>query len=220
VKEVIVANRRYERACELAKEFNGRPVTFDDFLQEMVRSDIVICSTGAQHYVLTKGQVQKVMKERKQRPVFIIDISVPRNVDPEVNDLDNVYLYNIDDLRDIVDKNKFERQKEAEKAEKIIEEEIEPFLKWQSSLDSVPTIVDLRDKSEEIKQEELVKLLNKLPSIGEKEKEAIEQMANAIINKLIHPPTMALKENGEDKDILIATIRRLYGIDERKNEEK
>ncbi|MEW6161773.1 MAG: glutamyl-tRNA reductase [Nitrospirota bacterium] len=220
VKEVIVANRRYERACEIAKEFNGRPVKFDDFLQEMVPSDIVICSTGAQNYVLTKSQVQKVMKERKQKPVFIIDISVPRNVDPEVNDLDNVYLYNIDDLQGIVDKNKFERQKEAEKAEKIVEEEIEPFLKWQSSLDSVPTIVALREKAEEIKKEELEKLLNRFPDMEEKQRKASEYMATAIVNKLIHQPTVALKEYSEDRDLMIAVIKRLFAIDEERDEDK
>ncbi|MCX5718865.1 MAG: glutamyl-tRNA reductase, partial [Nitrospirae bacterium] len=118
VKEVIVVNRTYERACELARDFNGRPVKFDGFLQEMVRTDIVICSTGASRYVLMKDQMQKMMKERKQRPVFIIDISVPRNIDPEINALDNVYLYDIDDLQGIVDTNMFERKKEAEKAEK------------------------------------------------------------------------------------------------------
>jgi glutamyl-tRNA reductase len=212
VKEVMVSNRTYERACELAKEFQGKPVKFDEFIDEMVRTDIVICSTGAPKYILMKNQMQKVMKERKQRQVFIIDISVPRNIDPEINDLDNVYLYNIDDLQSVVDANMFERQKEAEKAEKIIEEEIETFLKWQSSLDSVPTIIALRDKAEEIKKEELDKLLNKISGIGEKDKEAIEYMATAIINKLIHPPTMALKEDTEDKDIMIAVIKKLYGI--------
>lgn len=220
VKEVIVSNRTYERACELAKEFNGRPVKFDEFIQEMIRADIVICSTGASDYVLKKSQMQKVMRERKQRPVFIIDISVPRNIDPETNDLDNVYLYNIDDLQGVVDANRFERQKEAEKAEKIVEEEIETFLKWQSSLDSVPTIIALREKAEEIKKEELDKLLSKFPGIGEKEKEAIEYMATAITNKLIHPPTVALKEDFEDKDIMVATIKRLYGIDGEKHEDK
>ena len=220
VKEVIVSNRTYERACELAKEFNGRPVKFDEFIQEMIRADIVICSTGASDYVLKKSQMQKVMKERKQRPVFIIDISVPRNIDPETNDLDNVYLYNIDDLQGVVDVNRFERQKEAEKAERIVEEEIETFLKWQSSLDSVPTIIALREKAEEIKKEELDKLLSKFPGIGEKEKKAIEYMAAAITNKLIHPPTAALKEDFEDKDIMVATIKRLYGIDGEKHEDK
>jgi glutamyl-tRNA reductase len=213
VKEVLVSNRTFERACELSKEFKGRPVKFEEFIQEMVRTDIVICSTGAPTYILTKNQMQKVMRERKQRQVFIIDISVPRNIDPEINDLDNVYLYNVDDLQGVVHANMFERQKEAEKAEKIIEEEIDTFLKWQSSLDSVPTIVALREKAEEIKKEELDKLLHKIPGIGEKEREAIEYMAAALVNKLIHPPTAALKEASEDKDAMVATIRRLYGID-------
>ncbi len=220
VKEVIVSNRTYERACELAKEFNGRPVKFYEFIQEMIRADIVICSTGASDYVLKKTQMQKVMKERKQRPVFIIDISVPRNIDPETNDLDNVYLYNIDDLQGVVDANRFERQKEAEKAERLVEEEVETFFKWQSSLDSVPTIIALREKAEEIKKEELDKLLSKFPGLGEKEKKAIEYMAAAITNKLIHPPTAALKEDFEDKDIMVATIKRLYGIDGEKHEDK
>jgi glutamyl-tRNA reductase len=220
VKEVIVANRSYGRACELAKEFNGRPVKLDDFLQEMVRSDIVICSTGAPNYILLKDQMQRVMKDRKQRPVFLIDISVPRNIDPKINDLGNVYLYNIDDLQGIVDANMFERKKEAEKAEKIIEEEIEPFLKWLASLDSVPTIVALREKAEEIKREEFEKLMNKFPDMEEGQKKAIEYMASAIMNKLIHPPTVALKEDPEDKDLMIAIIKKLYGIEEYEKEDK
>jgi len=219
VKEVLVSNRTYERACELASEFNGRPVKFDDFIQEMVRTDIIICSTGAPHYILIKSQMQKVMKERKQRQVFIIDISVPRNIDPEINGLDNVYLYNVDDLQGVVDANMFERQKEAGKAEEIIEEELETFLRWQSSLDSVPTIIALREKAEEIKKEELDKLFHKIQGIGEKEKEAIEYMATALMNKLIHPPTAALKEDSENKDALVAAIRRLYGINGEKNED-
>jgi glutamyl-tRNA reductase len=220
VKEVIVANRSFERACDLSKEFNGRPVKLDDFLREMVHADIVICSTGAPNYILMKEQMQKVMKERKQRPVFLIDISVPRNIDPKINDLDNVYLYNIDDLQGIVDANMFERKKEAEKAEKIIEEEIEPFLKWLSSLDSVPTIVALREKAEEIKKEEFEKLMNRFPEMEDKQKNAIECMASAIINKLIHPPTKALKEDPEDKDLLIATIKKLYGINGEEKKDK
>jgi len=218
VKEVIVANRSYERACDLAREFNGRPVKLDDFLREMSHADIVICSTGASNYILVKDQMHKVMKERKQRPVFLIDISVPRNIDPKINDLDNVYLYNIDDLQGIVDSNLFERQKEAERAEKIIEDEIEPFLKWQSSLNSVPTIVALREKAEEIKKEELERLLNRFPDMEERQKRAVEYMASAIINKLIHPPTIALKDDPEDRDLMIAIIKRLYGIDEEEEE--
>jgi glutamyl-tRNA reductase len=216
VKEVLVSNRTYERACDIAKEFNGKPVRFDKFIDEMSRADIVICSTGAPDYIVTKSQMQKVMKERKQRQVFLIDISVPRNIDPGVNDLDNVYLYNVDDLQGVVDSNLFERKKEAEKAEKIIDEELETFLKWQSTLDSVPTIIAIREKAEGIKKEELDKLFHKIPGVGEKEREAIEYMAAALMNKMIHPPTAALKEDSEDKDVLVATIRKLYGIDGKK----
>jgi glutamyl-tRNA reductase len=216
VKEVLVSNRTYERACELAKELKGKAVRFDDFINEMVRTDIVICSTGAPTYILTKSQMHKVMRERRQRQVFIIDISVPRNIDPEINDLENVYLYNIDDLQGVVDANIFERKKEAEKAEKIVDEEVEKFIKWQESLDSVPTIVALREKAEEIKKEELERLLNKLNNLSKEEKEAIECMASAIINKLIHPPTAALKNSSEDKEVLVAVIRRLYGLEDEK----
>jgi len=217
VREVLVANRTFERACSLAEEFHGIPVKFEEFLQEMVRADIVICSTGAPSYILMKSQMQKVMKERKQRQVFIIDISVPRNIDPEINDLENVYLYNVDDLQGVVASNLFERQKEAEKAEKIIAEELETFVKWQASLDSVPTIRALREKAEEIKKEEIDKLFHKLSGIGEKEREAIEYMATALVNKLIHPPTAALKGDSENRELLVAVIRKLYGIDGEEN---
>lgn len=220
VKDIVIANRTYETGCNLAKEFNGRAIRFDDYLKELAHTDILICSTGAQKYVLMKDQMQKVMKERKNRPVFLIDISVPRNIDPEINDLDNVYLYDVDDLKGVVDTNILERQKEAKKAEEIIEEEIETFNKWLSSLDSVPTVIALREKAEAIKKEELEKLLNRLPEIGEKEKKAIEGMAGAIINKLIHAPTVALREDSEDRDMLIATIKRLYGLNGEDDDKK
>ncbi|MBI5638974.1 MAG: glutamyl-tRNA reductase [Nitrospirae bacterium] len=213
VQDVMVVNRTYERGCELAREFNGRPVKFEDFLHELVNTDIIICSTGAPSYVLLKDQMHKVMKERKHRPVFIIDISVPRNIDPEINDVDNVYLYNVDDLQGVVHSNIHERKKEAEKAEAIIDEEVEKFNRWLSSLDSVPTIVALRQKAEEIKREELDRFKNRFSDLGEEKTKAVEYLASAITNKLIHPPTVALKEDTEDRDELIAMIKKLYAID-------
>ncbi len=212
VREAVVVNRTFDRGCELATEFGGRPVKFENFLGELIHTDIVICSTGAPTYVLKKEEMQKVMKERKQRPVFIIDISVPRNIDPGINDLDNVYLYDVDDLQGTVEANILERKKEAEKAEMIIAEEIDSFQRWVSSLDSVPTVVALRSKAEAIKKEEVERLMNKFPELGEKERKAIEYMASAITNKLIHPPTVALREDAEDKDVLVAAIKKLYGI--------
>ena len=179
-----------------------------------MHTDIIICSTDAPAYVLRKEAMQRVMKERRNRPVFIIDISVPRNIDPEINNIDNVYLYDVDDLQGVVDENIVGRKKEAAKAEAIIEEEIETFHKWMSSLDSLPTVVALRNKAEEIKKEELERLINKLSGLGEKERKAIEQMASAIVNKLIHPPTVAIKEDSEDRDELIAVIRKLYDLND------
>ena len=220
VKDIIVANRTYERGCELSREFDGRAIRFEDFPAELVHTDIVICSTGASTFVLHKEHMQKVMKERKQKPVFIIDISVPRNVDPGINDMDNVYLYDVDDLRGVVDSNISERQKEAAKAEAIVEDEIETFRKWMMTLNSVPTVIALRERAEAIRKDELERFFNRFPSLGEKERKAIEGMAGGIINKLIHAPTVALKNDAEDKDMLIALIKRLYDLNGEGNEKE
>ncbi|MFA5354176.1 MAG: glutamyl-tRNA reductase [Thermodesulfovibrionales bacterium] len=219
VTDVKVANRTYERGCQLAQEFRGKPVKFEEFVDEMTHTDILICSTGAPTYVLMKDQMQRVMKERKHRPVFLIDISVPRNIDPEINKLDNVYLYDVDNLQDVVDTNILERRKEAEKAEGIITEEVGVFTRWMASLDSVPTIVALRQKAETVKAEELEKFRNRCPGVNESTMKGVEYLASAIINKLIHPPTVALKEDTEDRDELIAMIKKLYGINGEEDEE-
>jgi glutamyl-tRNA reductase len=214
VQDVMVVNRTYERGCELASEFNGKPIRWEAFLHELVHADIIICSTGAPTYVLLKEQMLKVMKERKQRPVFIIDISVPRNIDPEINKIDNVYLYSVDDLQEVVDTNIHGRKVEAGKAEEIINQEVEKFIRWMSSLESVPTIVALRQKAEEIKREELEKFRGRFPDLDVEKIKAVEYLATAISNKLIHSPTVALKEDSEDRDELIAMIKKLYGINE------
>ncbi len=220
VQDIIVANRTYERGCELSREFNGRAIRFEDFPAELVHTDIVICSTGASTFVLHKEHMQKVMKERKQKPVFIIDIAVPRNVDPGINDMDNVYLYDVDDLQGVVETNISERQKEAAKAEAIVEDEIETFRRWMLTLNSVPTVIALRERAEAIRKDELERFFNRFPSFGEKERKAIEGMAGAIINKLIHAPTVALKNDTEDKDVLIALIKRLYDLNGDDNEKE
>lgn len=213
VKDVLVTNRTHERAEELAREFNGKAVEFDKFLQELLHTDIVICSTGAPNYILLKEQMHKIMRQRKNKPMFIIDISVPRNIDPEINHIDNIYLYDIDDLQGVVGTNIQERSKEAEKAERIVDEEVEGFLKWQASLSAVPTIIALREKAEAIRKEELEKTLVKLGSISEQDIKSIEALTNSIVYKLMHLPTAALKSEIEDKDIMVDIIRRLFDLD-------
>ncbi len=214
VKNVLVTNRTYERAEELAREFNGKAIKFDDFIQELQNSDIVICSTGAPNYILMKERLHQTMKNRKQKPMFLIDISVPRNLDPEINNLDNVYLYDIDDLQGVVDLNIQERSKEAEKAEKIVNLEVESFLKWQSSLSAVPTILALREKAEAIRREEFEKTLKKIGPLEEDKIKAIEYLSTSIVNKLIHPPTAALKSEQEDKDTIVDMTKRLFQLEE------
>jgi glutamyl-tRNA reductase len=141
--------------------------------------------------------------------MFIIDISVPRNIEPAVNDVENIYLYDVDDLQGVVDTNLDGRRKEAEHAGEIIAEETESFERWLSSQESVPAIVALRKMAEDIKEGELAKLTGKL-RLPEKEQKAVECMASAIVNKLLHPPTAALKEEYEDREALIAALRKLF----------
>lgn len=216
-KDVVVVNRTYERCRELAEKFGGRPARFEDFLQEIVHMDIIICSTGAPDYVLNKEEMKAVMKKRRHKPVFIIDISVPRNIDPKINRIGNVYLYDIDDLQGVADSNLFERKKEAEKAERIVDEEVEKFIKWVPSLNSVPVIVEMRQKAERIKEKEIRKFRNKFPDLDGEKMRSVQQMATSIINELLHPPTVALKEEVVDRDELVSVIQRLYGLNGHEN---
>jgi len=195
VKKVLVANRTYERAVTLAEEFDGEAVKYDDLVDEMVRADILIASTGATDYIVTHADMARVIKERKNRPVFLIDIAVPRNLDPEINKLDNVYLYDIDDLESVVESNIKERHKEAELAEGIIDEEVETFFTWMRSIDAVPTIVALREKAENIRKSETEKTLSKMDGLTEKQLKQIDGMTRSIINKLLHSPLVSLKKN-------------------------
>ena len=213
VTDVKVANRTYDRACELAQDFCGCAVRFEDFVHELVRTDILICSTGAPSFILFRDQMQKVMKERKHRPVFLIDISVPRNIDPEINKIDNVYLYNVDDLQEVIETNILERKKEATKAETIINEEVEKFAHWAATLDSVPVIVALRQKADDIKREEIERFRNRFPDLDKDKMEAVENLANSITNKLMHNSTVALRESAEDREMITIIIKKLYGID-------
>ncbi|MDA8423070.1 MAG: glutamyl-tRNA reductase [Nitrospiraceae bacterium] len=216
VKNIMVANRTFERAEELAKEFKGDAIRFEHFPDALLMVDILICATGAAHYVVKRDMVSRALKERRNKPIFMIDISNPRNIDPEVDKIDNVYLYDIDDLQSKVNVNTEGRAKEAEKAEEIVTQEVETYLQWERALDAVPTIVDLREKVEDVRKRELEKALGSLNGISEDQKRAVDLMSQSIVNKLLHAPLVVLKlaaSSPDSGDNTIAIARRLFNLD-------
>jgi glutamyl-tRNA reductase len=177
-------------------------------------ADIVIGSTAATSFVLTPALMHDALRERKGRPMFCIDLSVPRNFDPRLNEIDNVYLYDIDDLGGIAADNLGARAREAEKAEQIVDAEVAAFWRWLGHLDVVPTIVALRDKAETIRRAELEKTLRSLKDVSPEERAALESLTTAIINKLLHAPITRLKDrNGETGALDVDATRRLFGLE-------
>jgi glutamyl-tRNA reductase len=201
----------------MAEEFHGEAVEFDALSERLRDVDIVISSTGAPGYVITAPMIETALRRRKNRLLFLIDIAVPRDIEPTAGDIDNVYLYNIDNLQDIVDSNMKSRLKEAEKAEALIEEELVKYLAWFNTLEVVPTIVSLREKMEGIIQGELTKSGSWMEKLTDEEQKNIEILINSIINKVLHDPITGLKEESRDNGALpyIAVIRRLFGLDDR-----
>lgn len=211
---MIFANRTFDHAVDFAREFRGTPVPFEDFHRYLRLADVVIASTAAEGYLLSPEAIQEALRERGHRPMFLIDLGVPRNFDPRINEIENVYLYDLDDLQSVIRDNRGERGREAERAEEIIEEEVETFWKWFQSLDVVPTIVKLRSRVEEIRRQELERTLASLPGLDSDARRAVEAMSEAIVNKILHPPVSRLKqqEAAESEDVVAA--RRLFGLDD------
>jgi len=215
VGALMVTNRTFDRAVELARDFNATPVPFEQFAKYLPMADIVIGSTAASGYVLTEPLVHEALRERKGRPIFCIDLSVPRNFDPGINALDNVYLYDVDDLGRVADDNRDERTREAAKAEHIVTEEVESFWKWLGHLEAVPTIVALREKMEAIRRGELDKTLAGLKDLDPRQREAIESMTSAIVNKILHTPITRLKQRDRRvESFYIDAARRLFDIED------
>ena len=215
IKEIVVSNRNYDRALDLARSYNGRVTRFEDFLQEMVNVDVVICSTGAPNYVIRFEDIQDIIHRRKNRPLFFIDISVPRNIDPEINKIGNVFLYDIDDLQAVVETNLKTRKEEAEKGEKIVAEEVGKFTQWFKSLEVVPTIIALKDKVEEIRRKELERTMGRLRSLSPEEVQIIDGLTNTIINKILHNPLVALKLEAHSTNGLLyaEAVRKLFNLE-------
>ena len=215
VAEVIVANRTLQRAINLARCYNGQAVSLEELLGQLQRVDIIISSTGAPDLILHKEDVRSVMRERRNRPLFFIDIAVPRDLDPAINDLDNVYLYDIDDLQSVVAMNKSERDKEAVKAQRIIAEERLKFGKWLANMESTPTIVQLRGMVEQHVRFEVEKTMGRFEDMDEQARQRLEKMVAAITGKVVYPPLHYLKSDNHCVGLpdRIKTIRELYQLD-------
>jgi glutamyl-tRNA reductase len=212
---ITVANRTFERGLELSERFDGRAVRFEEIVDCIDQADIVISSTGSTGYVLDSGQIKQAMKNRRNRRLFLIDIAVPRDIDPDINRINNAYVYDIDDLKGIVDDNIEDRQREAVKAQRIIDEAVIGFRRWYETLEVVPTIVSLRGKVEQLARQELDKTLGNLGHLSDTDKQAIERMTGALVNKILHEPTDFLKKNGchGNKAVSLDVTRKLFNLD-------
>ena len=212
-RATVLGGRTFEKAEELATALGGRAAPFESLRQELARADIVISGTGAPGVVIHKDDVEAARGTRL-RPLFLIDIAVPRDVEPSAAELSGVFLYDLDDLKSVAEANLRERRKEAAAAEAIVEQEVRDFLAWQKSLDVVPLLVELRRRADDIRKDEIAKARRRLGTLTPEQESALDAATSAIVNKLLHPPTAALKEiarNGHAQD-QIALIRRLLGL--------
>jgi glutamyl-tRNA reductase len=216
VGEIVVANRSPERARALARRLGGRAVGLDAVEDELDGADVVIASTSSQGVLVSAAQVERAMKRRRGRLVFFIDIAVPRDLDPAINDLEGCYLYDIDDLERVVAESVAGRKQEAVRADSIVAEEADAFRAWQLSLDVVPAIASLRARAEEIRRGELERAEGRLASLSPSQRRAVEALTSQIVAKLLHQPTVRMKEEAAAANgVLYANaLRRLFGLEE------
>ena len=209
----LVANRTLDRAQEVAHRFGGKPLGLDRIAEELVRADVVVASTSAPGFVVTREHVESALPARRGWPLFLIDIAVPRDLDPAINELDGCYLYDIDDLEAVVAETLAGRRREAARAEALVAEEVASFRAWQSSLDVVPAIQSLRAHAEEIRAAELAKLEGRL---SEDERQTVDSVTAQLVNKLLHLPTVRLKQAAAAADggATVDVVRYLFGLEE------
>jgi len=219
---IFVSNRTYDRARILARRFNGEVVPFDKLYETCDRSDIVITSTGAPRAIFRREHAERFLARRRNRPMFFIDIAVPRDVDAEVNKVDGIFVYDIDDLQQAVATHVADRKKEAELAEAIINVEVQRFESRLQSLDVVPTIVSLQDHLETIRQAEVDRVRGRLGQLDPEQELAIEALTKGIIKKVMHTPITTLKVAARDPEAttVIDLIRRLFNLQETKSQSK
>ncbi len=215
VKEIVVANRTFKNALALAQKFKGQAVQFEEREQALEQVDIIISSTGAREYVLTLDQVKRAMKKRQHKTLFFIDIAVPRDIDPKINDLSNAYVYDIDNLKNIVEINIQQREQETIKAHRFVEEAVITFGKWMDSLSIVPTIKAINDKMSTIVEMELNKTISSLGHLSSEDIEVIRRMTRAIASRAIHDPIRFLRNTGDHRDdsFYLNVTRQLFDLD-------
>ncbi len=216
MRRILVTNRTAWRAQELAEQFRGEAVPFELFRKRLVDADIVLTCTGASRYLVDKEDVKQALRLRRNRAMFFIDIAVPRDVDPAVNDLPNAYVYDIDDLQSVVDRNLGHREEQIARAEEIIKAELAQVRRWTRSQEVMPTVRALMKKAEEIRSRELERTLPRLRDMGEGDKRLLELMTKAIVNKMLHDPLIKLKREAgsENQRIFLDAVRELFGIGE------
>ncbi|MBW2595371.1 MAG: glutamyl-tRNA reductase [Deltaproteobacteria bacterium] len=214
VDRIIFTNRTYENAVRLANDFHGLPVEFELLGEKLGDVDMVISSTGSTEYIISRDMVAAALRRRKNRLMFLIDVAVPRDIDPAAGEIDNVYLYDIDDLQGVVDENMETRLGEARKAEAIIDEEVAGFSGWYATLEVVPTIVDLKSKAGDIIKEEMEKSHSWMKDLGGEERENIDILVNSVVNKILHDPVVGLKEESRNggADSYVAAIKKLFRL--------
>jgi glutamyl-tRNA reductase len=214
VRQVRITTRNFHHAVELAQRFNGTPVPFEEYKTELASADIVLVSTGAAHYLFGAEDVHRALRQRMNRPIFLIDISVPRNIDPAVRHIDNAFLFDIDDLQLRVEQNREERLQEAEKAEQLVQGEVGVLRQWFKSLEVTPTIVALRNRTEDIKRMELEKAFARMAHLSADDRQTVESMASAIINKIVHGTMVTLKAeaSGLGGAAFVEAARRFFSI--------
>ncbi len=211
---LVVANRTPERAAQVATRFGGRAAAIDELEPLLDEVDVVVASAGADGYLLTARQVERALRARRGRPIFLIDIAVPRDLDPAINELPGCYVYDIDDLKQVVEVSSTGRRDEAERAERIAAEEARRFAVWQRSLEVVPAISSLRRRAEQIRESELSRARAKLADLSPSERDAVESLTVQIVNKLLHLPTVRLKEAaaGTNGAAFAETVRHLFDL--------
>ncbi|MBU2522453.1 MAG: glutamyl-tRNA reductase [Proteobacteria bacterium] len=214
--EIFVANRTFERGVELSNRFKGKAIRIEEIPDCLKLVDIIISSTGSPNFVIVRDQVKGVMRSRRNRPIFFIDIAVPRDIDPDINRLNNSYVYDIDDLKGVIEENIKDRNRESIKGERIVDEAVISFQHWFESLDVVPTIVALRNKIDSIAKSEVSRTLHSLEHLSDNDCQAIYRMTNSLINKILHDPTLFLKKNGchGGRSAYIDLTRKLFKLDD------